>query len=251
MPLTVKMFVAKSGPAQHPSVELTLPQEFKIVGGGALDDYHYPEPGNMLTACYPRDIHTWVVAGKDHEEASPAPITAYALALYDPNDEWDVVIQQQTSGPAAHPRASATLPPGYVLTGGGACVIYHGCGNMLTASFPASATAWEARAKDHDLPDPSPITAFAIGIKPKSSTVTVVNTIAKVTSQLAAHPGATATLGSDFVLSGGGALDNWSGDGNLLTASMPEGVAAWFASGKDHLHSSPATIAAYAIGIRA
>ncbi len=42
---------------------------------------------------------------------------------------------------------------------------------------------------------------------------------------------------------------NWSGKGNLLTHSAPSGNG-WGAASKDHYESSPATITAYAIGIK-
>jgi vibriolysin len=66
---------------------------------------------------------------------------------------------------------------------------------------------------------------------------------------VAPHPSAHVALDSGWILSGGGALDNWTGAGNLLTASYPNG-AAWFASGKDHIEASPAAITAYVIGLK-
>jgi hypothetical protein len=247
MALTIQLFVATSGPAQHPSVDVNVPAGFKILGGGALD--HWSGMGNLLTASYPKGLQTWSVAGKDHEQVSPASISAYALALQDPNDQWDVFIKKETSNPAQHPQAVATLPDGYVLTGGGAFVDWHGAGNLLTASFPTSDSAWEARSKDHDVVDPASISAYAIGIRPRTGTPKVVHTIKSATGLAAAHPSASVCLGPGFALSGGGAIDNWEGNGNLLTGSFPQG-GCWFASGKDHVHPSPATITAYAIGIR-
>ena len=166
MTITVQLFTATSGVAPHPSVELTVPAGYKIIGGGAFD--HWSGEGSLLTASYPKGPQTWFAAGKDHEKSDPASITAFALALYDPNNEWDVIIRQETSDPASHPQAVATLPGGYTLTGGGAFVDWHGAGNLLTASFPNSDNSWEARSKDQDIPDPSPITAFAIGVKSRS-----------------------------------------------------------------------------------
>ena len=107
MPLNVKLFVATGGLAQHPSVELDLPQGHKIIGGGATD--HWSGQGNMLTASYPRSTTSWFAAGKDHEVASPATISAFVLAIEDPQNEWDVVIASETSAPAAHPQAVAVL----------------------------------------------------------------------------------------------------------------------------------------------
>jgi hypothetical protein len=247
LPFSVQLFVATSGIAQHPSVDVAVPNGFKIVGGGALD--HWSGMGNLLTASYPKNLQTWSAAGKDHEQASPASITAYALAFADPNNEWDVIIKQETSNPAQHPQAIATLPDGYVLTGGGAFVDYQGYGNLLTATFPTSDSAWEARSKDHDVPDPASITAYAIGLRHRSGAVRLMHQIKSATSAPAQHPTTSVCLDPGFILSGGGALDNWTGDGNLLTGSFPQ-QGCWFASGKDHVHPSPASITAYAIGIR-
>ena len=247
MALTIQLFVATSGPAPHPSVDVTIPLGFKILGGGALDHWH--GAGNLLTASYPKNAQTWAVAGKDHEIGDPASITAFALALHDPNDEWDVVISREKSDPAPHPHAVSPLPQGYVLTGGGALVEYNGAGNLLTASFPTGDTSWEARSKDHDISDPSSVTAFAIGIKHRKGLIRVRHLISRATGAMAPHPSAQVHVGNGFTLSGGGAIDNWNGAGNLLTASFPNGPF-WVAQGKDHVDPSPADITAYAIGIR-
>jgi hypothetical protein len=248
MPLNIQLFVASSAVSAHPSVDLTVPQGFKIVGGGALDNWN--GAGNLLTASFPKGPNTWSVAGKDHEVSSPASITAFALALEDPNNEWDVIITQETSDPAPHPQAVAILPQGFTLTGGGAFVDWHGAGNLLTASFPNSDNSWEARSKDHDISDPSRITAFAIGARPRSGNQTLIHIIDSATGVSAPHPNARTCLAPEWRLSGGGALDQWSGAGNLLTASFPHGNC-WFALGKDHLHPSPAAITVFAIGLRA
>jgi hypothetical protein len=248
MPITIQLFTATSGVAAHPSVDLTVPPGYKVLGGGAFDNYNSGY-GNMLTASYPSDARTWSVAGKDHETSDPAAISAYALALYDPNNEWDVVISSEISNPEAHPTVTAILPAGYTLTGGGAQVHWHGAGNLLTAMFPSSANTWEARSKDHDVSDPSQITAYAIGIKSRNGG-SVKGTIQKAQSGAVPHPTVQATLPNGWMLSGGGAFDDWTGDGNLLTASYPSG-SSWVASGKDHKVPDPASITAYVIGITA
>lgn len=247
MPLDVQLFTATSGLAPHPSVQLDIPGDFKIIGGGALD--HWSGVGNMLTASYPISIHSWFVAGKDHEVASPATITAFALAIHDPNDQWEVVIASETSDPANHPSAFAVVPSGFTLTGGGAFVQYTGAGNILTASFPNSNVSWEARSKDHDIADPAQITAYAIGLRSRTG-VALQQNVWNATGVVAPHPISFARVDPGWTLSGGGAIDHWTGDGNLLTGSFPSGEF-WIASGKDHLHPSPANITAYAIGILA
>jgi vibriolysin len=247
MALTVQLFTAESTVEAHPTVTVTVPAGYKILGGGAFD--HWVGRGNLLTASYPQTSQTWYVAGKDHEDPSPAAITAYALALYDPTDEWDVVTQQRTSLRLPHPQAEANLPAGYVLTGGGAWVDYHGQGNLLTASFPVGDSNWQARSKDHDLGDPAQITAYAIGIRHRRLLHRVQHNIASATGASAQHPTAQVALAAGYTMSGGGAIDNWDGAGNLLTASYPQG-SNWVAAGKDHKKASPSTITAYVIGIQ-
>ena len=247
MQLTVHVFVQSGQIAQHPTAQVSVPQGYKLIGGGAIDNW--VGEGNLLTASYPSG-NTWLAAGKDHQVASPSYITVYALGLYDPHDEWEVVVANQTSDPAQHPQAVATLPEGYVLTGGGAFVDYGaGYGNLLTASFPNGDSGWEARSKDHLVADPAKITAFAIGIRAnRGNQLRLRHTIVTATGAVAQHPSAQVCLQPGWVLSGGGAIDNWNEPGNLLTASFPSG-SCWSASGKDHIDPSPASITAYAIGL--
>jgi hypothetical protein len=248
MALTVSLFAASSGPVAHPSVDVTVPAPFKIIGGGAFD--HWTGAGNLLTASYPQNSQTWSAAGKDHEISSPASITAFALAIEDAEDEWDVVIESATSNPDPHPQAVAVLPGGYTLTGGGAFVDYgSGPGNLLTGSFPNSPSSWQAQSKDHIDPDPASITSYVIGIRHRSGKK-VRGHIQNSTGSMAPHPTAMVCLNPVWTLSGGGARDNWEGEGNLLTGSYPQQGSCWVANGKDHIDSSPATITAYVIGIR-
>jgi hypothetical protein len=246
--LTIQLFTQTSASAQHPSTTLTVPQGFKIIGGGALD--HYSEPGNMLTASYPITPTQWFVAGKDQEQASPATVTAFAFGLLDPNNEWDVVIDSVTSPiKLPHPQATARLRVGYVMTGGGAFANYTGAGSLLTASYPDSDSTWHAQSKDHDIKDPSVITAYVIGIKHNQLLHRAEHSITSFAGATAAHPTSQVQVAAGYTLCGGGAIDNYTGDGNLLTASYPNGPY-WMAAGKDHIHSDPSSITVYAVGIR-
>jgi hypothetical protein len=270
-----------SAPSHFPELTYSVDPPFKIVGGGAV--INYTGAGSLLTASYPKDIHTWYAAGKDHEVPDEEAITVYVLALYDPNDDWDVIIVQGVcASPASYPWARVRLPEPYVLTGGGAFVDWHGDGNLLTASYPYPSyldtsgnwVGWEARSKDHQVSDPSTITAYAIGIRASCTNSlhpTVKNYVVGVQSPVSpvpvpppvieSHPRADGTdpehpkpclgAGGSLTRSGGGAIDNWGGEGNLLTASYPDPTSeqCWVAKGKDHIVSSPAYITAYVIGI--
>jgi len=257
MALEVKMFIAAGTVASHPTADVTVPADFKLVGGGALIDL--VDPGNYLTACFPIGERTWVAFGKDHEAPSPAAITVFAFALHDPNDEWEVHTEIAKGGPASAPRAVATLPPGFILTGGGAFVIPSGgAGNMLTASFPNADGGWEVRSKDHDTPDPCQIMAFAIGVRFKADPNRVRGLIVNRTSPSDPHPLVKMCLPDGFTLTGGGAFDQWEGGaGNLLTASCPDfpglptsSLQCWNARGKDHFTPSPAALEVFALGLQ-
>jgi hypothetical protein len=56
--------------------------------------------------------------------------------------------------------------------------------------------------------------------------------ILSVTSEITAHPVARVTVPTGYKLVGGGARDNWTGAGNLLTASFPETPNTWMAAGE-------------------
>jgi hypothetical protein len=69
---------------------------------------------------------------------------------------------------AHHPRATAWLPPGFKLTGGGARANWKHMGSLLTESHPrrtGEILGWEARAKDHSHPEPVTLHVWAIGIR--------------------------------------------------------------------------------------
>jgi len=251
MPIQVQLFMQASSLAQqHPFVRVNVPSPYKIIGGGALDNWS--GAGNLLTGTYPETLNSWVARGKDHLTASPATITAYALAIYDPKNEWDVLIQTATAGPVQWPQVVAGLPAGYILTGGGGLVQWTGAGNLLTASFPHSLSpGWVVQSKDHGITSPAWITSYAIGIRHRYGGVRLATTTKTATSAVMSHPRTFVCLDPGWILTGGGALDDWyPGAGNLLTGTCPAGERCWSAGGKDHVYPSPAKITAYAIGIR-
>ncbi len=148
---------------------------------------------------------------------------------------------------------AVTVPADYVVIGGGGEGKETPQGNLLTASYPDSGlTSWLVSAKDHYVSDPVRLRAWAIGVKITGLTPAQVRsnlTVSTATSSYIAHPDVTATLPAGYVLAGGGFKVNWSGAGNLGTASAPSGSSAWRVRSKDHYVSSPATAQAYAIGL--
>jgi len=179
----------------------------------------------------------------------------------------DVKVFQRTSDKAAHPQISINQGDvgDYTIIGGGAVDNWTGWGNMLTASAPLldqdqRVIGWTVSGKDHINSSPATVTAYAIGmkvIKTDNTSVPIETKCFTRESVEAAHPSASVEgpdIDSNYLIVGGGAVDNWTGWGNLLTASAPlldsnQRIVGWTASGKDHLKSSPARVTAYAIGL--
>jgi len=164
-------------------------------------------------------------------------------------------VQVVTSAPASSaPAATAVVGAGMKLVGGGVRTNFNGFGSLLTVSYPYSPTSWAAAAKDHLSPDPSTVTTYAVGINDPTDDWEV-GVFPSPPSAVASHPVATANLpaGQNWVLTGGGCVDNWAPSGawgNLLTASFPSSNISWECRGKDHSVASPAAITAFVIGIR-
>lgn len=249
--LKVKVFAPEvSERANHPEVTVKVPDGWKIIGGGARAVWE--KHGSLLVASYPASLQTWTAQSKDHDEQDLAVLYAYAIAIEDPDDQWEVRIFEATSAIDAHPAASVSVDPGYVMTGGGARVNWQPSepGNLLTASYPASENTWSARSKDHKYSSPASITVYAIGIRPRSGVNFLKTRLFRSESAEGAHLEHKVQVERGYTLLGGGAEVNWTGDGNLLTASYPEDDSTWAAASKDHLMPSVATLTVWAIGLK-
>ena len=146
-----------------------------------------------------------------------------------------------------------TVPDDYVVIGGGGEGKESPQGNLITASYPnAGLTAWLVSTKDHVSADPVQVRGWAIGLKIAGLTPAQVRSnisVTTATSAYTSYPDVTAAVPAGYVLAGGGIKVNWSGYGNLATASAPSGATGWRVRSKDHQYSSPATATAYAIGV--
>jgi hypothetical protein len=128
--------------------------------------------GQLATASYPSGPVEWSASSKDHLVDSQGTVTAWAIGIKRnlPVGQIDrYVTPAVNSQQAPHPIASAPIQPGYVMTGGGGWVHYNGAGNMLWKLEPSidnsGFQSFTAAAKDHNVPDPSVISAYAIGIR--------------------------------------------------------------------------------------
>jgi vibriolysin len=149
---------------------------------------------------------------------------------------------------------SVVVPPDYVVIGGGVEGAELPVGHLLTASYPnADLSAWLVSTKDHLVSNPARIKAWAIGLKIVGLTRKQVRKHVRVTQAiggLGPFPEASVAVRPGFTQIGGGFRINWTGAGNLGTASYPVADGVWRAAGKDHLAPSPATAQAYSIGLR-
>lgn len=243
-------------PSLIPYVEVPVPRDHKLIGGGAR--VNWKGQGSLLVASYPEEGNgKWVAKAKSHQVADPCTITAWAIALYDPKDEWDVEIFHKVSEKSEWPRVHMSVNEGYVLTGGGAQVSWDendNGGSLLTASFPRDSHTWEVRSKSHNVGYPTTIVVYAIGVRPKVGVNPLKNEIFSSTSRPPEqHPSHEVTIPHNHHVTCGGAINNWDmfpgGQGNLLTAIYPFGKHQWKAEGKAHMVGSPSTITVYAVGI--
>lgn len=226
----------------------SVSSEYKIVGGGAHVNWLlYSAYGNLLVASYPENLYRWIAKSKSHTVPSPASLEVYLMALYDPQDEWDVQIFSTLS---EGDTAVATIPPGYVLTGGGGQALFYGYGRLLTASYPQDERSWVVKAKAHTSHDYGGTVAYAIGMRPRNGAPNLETFIFSARSGTSGSTESIVAVDPGWTMTGGGAYVDWTGYGNLLWASYPVSDREWKACSKDHDSPCPASIVSYAIGVK-
>jgi hypothetical protein len=247
-----KLFSAKSPMSETPEVTVQVDPGYLIVGGGATTNWVAPQPGNLLTSCYPVDERHWFASSKAHSVPSPAELTAFAIAIRDTGN-LEVRYFTAESPVSDQPSASVSVDKGYVLTGGGAQVKTQTplIGQLLTASFPQDPKTWQARSKAHSVSSPGSIVVFAIGIRNRKGTDFPPIKIATATGATSQTPEAVVQIGPGYDLTGGGALVEPLDPtiGNLLFEMVPQG-GGWSARSKSHSVPCEARITAYALAIR-
>lgn len=199
--------------------------------------------------------------------ATPA-MAGKAKAACSPNfADYKVGIWAITSPPntEADPQITVYPPDGYKVLGGGAIVHTLQGSAFLTASYPEidSATSepigWNAASKHQSDGTRARITTYAIAVNDPSNCWSVKG-FQQSTTTAVAHPSTTVTIGSGYVLTGGGGKatpQTAGGNGSFLFSSIPYASGGgsiyngWSAQSKDQGISDFANITAYAIGIKA
>jgi hypothetical protein len=249
-----------------PEARVTVPEGYKLLSGGARIDYR--RSGNMLTASFPEGDNAWRANGHDLKESDEEKITAFAIALYDPDDLWEVKIFHDTLDRIdVRPMREVVVGQGYVMVGGGVHV--HDAEtinpNLLIASFPVNDTTWRAQSKEHCDMSGAKITAYAVGLKCKVEGVTIQSNIQRTDSD-SIDTKTSAQIGpkSGYVMTGGGAVahldfgrpgwgirKNELQSGQLLTKSCPApDENMWLGEAKDHLYSYKTKLSVQCIGVK-
>lgn len=254
---------APTAASQFTNFAVDVPEGFVVIGGGVRGAAS--PKGHLLTASYPNSSRTaWLVSTKEHLQSAPTAITAWALALKIEGMTSSDLLANMTyrmisSTFSATPSVASTVPAGYTQIGGGFQVVTTGAGNFAWASYPSTAAggaAWISASKEHGASSAGSIRTYSIGIRTNLPVgIISASSAASGPSALSTQPAATATLDGGYALTGCGAHVNWAGSaGNLLWQMRPSlstgGPASCDMQATEHIYGSPATINAFALGIR-
>jgi hypothetical protein len=169
--------------------QVDLADDWVCIGGGGTGREHALKGGpnftvivigaNYLTASFPsvdaageHDWKGWRIKSKDHIHPSPWELIGYAIGIKhkDLNKQElisNLKVFKGVGMAVPHPEFRTYIEMGYLLLGGGFHVVDQppGGGNIATASFPDSTLSWRARSQDMEVPSPSRLDIFAIGIR--------------------------------------------------------------------------------------
>ncbi|GAB2853321.1 hypothetical protein GCM10027176_65070 [Actinoallomurus bryophytorum] len=165
----IQVVPADSGLAPHPESEAGINSNTHVLLGGGFKVEWFGN-GNLATASFPSTRASWKARSKDHRVPDAANLRVFAIGLRRNLPVGTVVDTEPVrsdGGQSPHPSATAGIPPGFVLTGGGAEVHFSGAGNLLWKLQPSNSQdpSFTAASKDHITPDPCTITTYALGIR--------------------------------------------------------------------------------------
>lgn len=248
--VTLKRFSSSSlRPTHHPTATVVVPPGWKVVSGGA--DVAFGGAGQLLTKSYPTAAgRGWIAQSKDHIRSDPGRITVYAIAMYDPNDEWEVRVFSKFSARVAHPSETVSVANGYTLVGGGANVLWSGSGNLLVKNYP-SGSSWVASSKDHKRPSPASLIVYAIGIRSRRGVRLDTKQIFEYNGPRG-HNRKTVSAPTGYKVIGGGARVTTGGTGNMLVDCFPytAALSSFTAYSKDHITPDAQFLVVYVIAVK-
>jgi len=264
--ITTKIFYRKSGTSSDIFTDypVDVPAGYVVVGGGALGS---AEIGNLIFGSYPsNDLKSWIVSTEAHMVSHPAPIQGYAIGmkiqgLTDAQLKSYISLTSATSASSSLPTSNVNIPSGYLLIGGGIKVDLGGApgtmGNMATGSiYNFLGVGWIVASKAHLKESPSPVTAYAIGIKSSIPNVGTLTNFGSVVQSGTAHSPSQTTSFADntYALTSCGANATYTGLGILLWELRPNAsstVPSCVASAKSHSeYDYSGKIATATVGLR-
>lgn len=269
---------------QHFHGELKLPEHYKIVSGGV--EARGQTEGNLIVSSYPvvqGKQWAWKAEMKDSRQASKALHIISVIALYDPDDVWDVKILRRTSG-TAQPRQSQSIEPsgGYVITGGGVRISpfedthVQACGfGPAPGGDPRAPRAWTATSAHYgfveymksgfgitpgwDIPHlekpPHEQELFAIAVRPPEGAQLLVEYHDNHRDPSGLHEHVVTHDGgrdASLTMIGGGAVAGaWR---HWLTGSNPaidgDALLGWHAASRQHPHPGPSPLDICTVAVR-
>ena len=230
---------------------LVVPRGYKVVSGGACVG---ATSGNLLWRSYPVVVgerYAWQADSTDALDSKPVQLEIAVVALYDPNDEWDVkVFRAYAAASQAYQSASAVAGEGYSLTGGGAEICHTGSSapdavkrastSYLVNSYPDFAKRrWTASSYSHLSNDIHQLRVYAIGVR-RVDGVLLDTVCSSVSSGGGQQCDVSCVPAGGYVLVGGGAKVDVEKE-HFLLASFPSidtstrfEATSWRAHSSDH-----------------
>ncbi len=266
-PLHLTTFRATGHASIHPTVDLVVPQDYKILGGG-VKTIPNDGRGQYLTESYPVSASQWHGEAKDHARMyKGGVVSAFAIAIYDPKGALNVTVTKSESATSSSsPHALVKIPADAKLTGGGAKAASDGGpGMLLYASRPEPEeeehpTAWKAVSNDLAEPDTGKVTAYAISVKIENADAYPARRVVGLSTHVKTDNTGTRENQPDksvkpqgTIVGGGGRTYGWTDGGNVLVSSYPD-AGMWRATGSDfagrEAEASKAKITCSAIGLK-
>jgi hypothetical protein len=148
------MASAESAPADHPSESISVPSGYRILSGGAFDDYGSGQGNLLVEDDWDTANNTTIASGKDHIVADVCPIFDYALAI-DNNPISGFGLLKDTTLEVSVPVTTHLQSTGIGFPGGGwaPCGIgakstYTGAGRLLYEMYYQDASGVTFSSKD-------------------------------------------------------------------------------------------------------
>ncbi|SFD84009.1 hypothetical protein SAMN05518672_103454 [Chitinophaga sp. CF118] len=161
----MQVFSNTSGSGQHPTTSVSVGSGYTLIGGGAK--VVYSGAGNMLVKSMPLG-DTWYAGSKDHDVASSAVVTSYAIGIKTaiPNFGNLEIGQESNSNfvPSGFGVVTVNIDNSWVLACPGAQAFYNNAGRMLTA-IEANIRDVKVTSKDHKVYDGGTTYAYAVKIR--------------------------------------------------------------------------------------